>query len=170
MLKRSFYKAGVPLRSFGRFPTTTIGTICVGSRFRFNSQAKVPVSTEEERQDIEDTEIYLDKERGLNATKTDMHSLYVQPDTASYSQVLGDELGYGIFQNFFVDFACPLIKNHIKSEHPSLVDMGALYGNTTLAVVNSMDWDATTDFWFDPQKKQLQKVLYFCIFFFLFRF
>lgn len=84
--------------------------------------------------------------------KTDMTHVYLEDTPAAYIDFLGPKR-YGVFQDRLCKFLAPTRKALLAATPtPRLFDLGALYGNTTLALTNGMDWDETCSFWLGNQR------------------
>lgn len=92
--------------------------------------------------------------KDINAKKTSFVSTYIEKTPTDYANRLS-LLDYGQFQNNYVAFCEDYINkikisNNISSSNKiTLMDLGALYGNTTLGTVLDMSWNDTVQFWND---------------------
>ena len=96
-----------------------------------------------------------------------MEHLYHEESPLSYIRWL-TPLDYGQFQDVFVDFAETMVtklenKNKItKNKKLKIVDLGCLYGNSSLALIDNKSWSDTISFWMN-QDQELEQNKYYVI-------
>jgi len=92
----------------------------------------------------------------LNVTKSSMKHTYHKESPLDYIQWLVP-LDYGQFQDVFINFAEPMVKSLMEERQQQkqklkIVDLGCLYGNSSLALMDNLSWKETMDFWLDTNK------------------
>ena len=91
-----------------------------------------------------------------------MKETYYNETPLKYIQRL-TPLDYGQFQDVFVNFAQPMIRK-LKpggaDKKLKIVDLGCLYGNSSLALMDKLTWNDTISFWLNKDEKIKNKDKY----------
>lgn len=81
--------------------------------------------------------------------KADWGSIYTDPTPLPYFQVMSPT-DYGHYQDRFLEIITNLLKKHTDEDSLlNVIEIGASYGNTTLAYRCGLNWQQTGKFWED---------------------